>query len=38
MNEEFEPEFDTAVKITAEQEFGMFRRICKILFEQKSFV
>jgi len=38
LNEEFEPEFDTADKITVEQEFGMFRRMCEILFEQKRFV
>ena len=29
-NEEFGPELDTDGKITVEQEFGMFRRMCEI--------
>jgi len=36
--EEFGPEFDTESKITVEQEFGMYRKMCEILFEQQRYV
>jgi len=38
LNEEFGPEFDSDGKITVEQEFGMFRKMCEILFEQERYV
>eukprot|EP00092_Neocalanus_flemingeri_P103950 GFUD01133072.1.p1 GENE.GFUD01133072.1~~GFUD01133072.1.p1 ORF type:complete len:926 (+),score=328.00 GFUD01133072.1:114-2891(+) len=38
LTEEFGPEFGTTGKITVEQEFGMFRRMCEILFEQERYV
>jgi len=38
LTEESGPEFGTAGQITVEQEFGMFRKMCEILFEQERYV